>query len=91
MASVNCYIYMNKKVATSYLFKTFKYNLVYIPFPGPPAEKDPPPPIIILSTQKLMKSSSLCEQLSRPITMCANSGIGVGPKLTDDKSFSTYI
>jgi len=38
-------------VVINYLFKTFTYSLLYIPFPGPPAEKDPPPPIIMLSTQ----------------------------------------
>lgn len=85
------------KLITSYipslvthLLSTFKYSLVYIPFPGPPAEKEPPPPIIILRTQKATKSSSLCEQLSNPITKWASSGIGVGPRLTFDKSFSTW-
>ena len=62
-----------------------------MPLPGPPAENDPPPPISMLSTQNAMKSSSLWEQLSSPTTMCANSGIGVGPRLTFDKSFVTYI
>lgn len=61
-----------------------------MPFPGPPAENEPPPPIIMFSTQKAMKSSSLWEQLSRPNTKWANSGIGVGPKLILDKSFSTW-
>lgn len=29
------------------------------------------------------------EQLSNPIMMCVSSGMGVGPKLTSDISFST--
>lgn len=77
------------KIFTTYLFRTLRYSLVYMPLPGPPAENDPPPPIIMLRTQKAMKSGSLWEQLSSPTTMCASSGIGVGPRLTLDKSFST--
>ena len=34
----------------------FSLYLVYIPFPGPPAENDPPPPISMLRTQKAIKS-----------------------------------
>lgn len=73
----------------TYLLRTLRYNRVYIPFPGPPAENDPPPPIIIFRTQNATKSGSLCEQLSSPITKYASSGIGVGPRLTSDKSLVT--
>ena len=61
-----------------------------MPLPGPPAEKEPPPPIIMLSTQKAMKSGSPWAQLSSPTTMWANSGKGVGPRLTLERSFSTW-
>jgi len=64
------------------------FYLVYIPFPGPPAEKEPPPPIRMFKTQKLIKSGCWCETLSNPIVKWANSGIGVGPRLTEERSFS---
>lgn len=73
----------------SYLFRTLRYSLVYMPLPGPPAENEPPPPIIMFRTQKAIKSGSLWAQLSSPNTTWASSGIGVGPRLTLDKSFST--
>jgi hypothetical protein len=46
--------------------RTFKYSLEYIPFPGPPAEKDPPPPIRALRTAKAKKSGSVKDVLSKP-------------------------
>lgn len=61
-----------------------------MPFPGPPAEKDPPPPSNMFKTQYATKSSSLCDELSRAITKCASSGIGVGPRLTLERSASSY-
>lgn len=57
-----------------YLFKTFVYNLVYIPFPGPPALNEPPPPIIMLSTHIAIKSLSWCEQPSSPIITWDKTG-----------------
>lgn len=74
-----------------YLFKTFKYNRVYIPLPGPPAEKLPPPPIREFKTQNGMKSLSLYEQLSKPKTKWAKSGKGFMDMLTLLRSFSTLI
>ena len=52
--------------------------------PGPPAEKLPPPPIMVFKTQKGMKSGCWWETDSRPIAMCASSGMGVGPRLTSE-------
>lgn len=53
----------------SYRFKTFLYSLVYIPFPGPPALKDPPPPIIKFNTHDGTKSLLPTRGIdSRPIT-----------------------
>lgn len=46
-----------------YLLSTFRYRRVNMPFPGPPAEKDPPPPIIMFSTAKGMKSSSFQDKI----------------------------
>lgn len=57
-----------------YLFSTLVYSRVYIPFPGPPALKDPPPPISMLRTQIGIKSGCWWEYPSRPITTWANSG-----------------
>lgn len=57
-----------------YWFSTFVYSRVYIPLPGPPAEKEPPPPIIKFSTHDATKSGSWCDVPSNPITTWANSG-----------------
>ena len=50
------------------LLSTLVYSLVYMPLPGPPAEKLPPPPIIMFNTQKGMKSGCWWPTLSRPET-----------------------
>lgn len=42
----------------THLFRTLRYSLVNIPFPGPPAENEPPPPIIMFNTANGIKSSS---------------------------------
>uniref|UniRef100_A0A915IZ47 Uncharacterized protein n=1 Tax=Romanomermis culicivorax TaxID=13658 RepID=A0A915IZ47_ROMCU len=68
--------------------KTFKYKRVYMPFPGPPAEKLPPPPRREFRTQNGTKSGSLYEQLSNPKTKCAKVGNGLMAKPTLLKSFS---
>ena len=58
--------------------------LSYSSSPGPPAEKLPPPPIKVFMTQKRIKSGCWCDTDSRPMAMCANSGMGVGPRLTSE-------
>lgn len=58
----------------TYLLRTLVYSRVYMPFPGPPALKDPPPPIIMLRTQIGIKSGSWWEYPSSPITTWASSG-----------------
>ena len=52
--------------------------------PGPPAEKLPPPPIKVFKTQNGMKSGCWWETDSKPMAMCASSGMGVGPRLTSE-------
>ena len=43
----------------TYEFITSVYNRVYMPLPGPPAEKEPPPPSRDWITHIVTKSSSL--------------------------------
>ena len=48
---------------------TFVYRREYIPFPGPPAEKEPPPPRSIFKTAKENISGSVYFALSNPIAI----------------------
>lgn len=83
-----CIVYLTN-VSITYLLSTLVYRRVYIPFPGPPALKLPPPPIIMLRTQWVTKSLCWWPTDSRPITMWASSGSGLGPMETSDRSASS--